>query len=371
MGIEKIIIFIPSIESGGVEKNLYIISNYLIKKFKIVYLITSDYKYKNKFNKKIKFIAPKSKFWSNKRRIYKYFISSLLLLKIISKEKNPLIFSFQGNLYAIIIAKIFFKKVIIRANSSPSGWSNNYFKLLIYKIFYKFSDKIIVNSKELQKEFFEFFRIKTITIYNPLNIPAIQKSIKSKFNLSFFKKNYLNLITIGRFVSQKNHLLILKAVKILKNDLPIRLLIIGQGVLLHEYKKFISKNNLKKEILIINYQKNPYKFINKANIFILSSFYEGLPNVLLEAQYLKKIIISSNCPAGTKEILLNGKAGYLFKNNNLNDLCKKIIYVSKNKKIANFKVNYAYKKLNRFNCDKNLFAYYKTIYTVINERKFD
>lgn len=371
MRIEKIIIFIPSIESGGVEKNLYIISNYLIKKFKIIYLITSDYKYKNKFNKKIKFIAPKSKFWSNKIRIYKYFISSLLLLKIIFKEKNLLIFSFQANLYAIIIAKIFFKKVIIRANSSPSGWTNNYFKLLIYRIFYKLSDKIIVNSKELQNEFFKYFRVKTKIIYNPLNIYTIKKSIKNKFNFNFFKKKHLNLVTIGRFVNQKNHFLILKAVKILKKKLPIRLLIIGQGVLHDEYIKFISKYNLKKEILIINYQKNPYKFINKANILILSSLYEGLPNILLEAQYLKRIIISSNCPTGTKEILLNGKAGFLFKNNDLNDLCKKIIYVSKNKKIANFKVNYAYKKINRFNSAKNLLTYYKTIYKVINERKFD
>jgi glycosyltransferase involved in cell wall biosynthesis len=368
---KKLIIFIPSIESGGVEKNLFIISNYLIKKFKIIYLVTTDYKYKNKFDKKIKLILPKSKYWINKKRIYKYFISLLLLLKIIFKEKNFLIFSFQANLYAIILAKIFFKKVIIRVNSSPSGWVNNYFKLLIYKIFYKLSDEIIVNSKELQNEFLEYFQIKTKIIYNPLNIFTIKKSIKSKLNLSFFKKNYLNLITIGRFVNQKNHLLILKAVKILKDKLPIRLLIIGQGVLLNEYKKFISKNNLKNEISIINYQKNPYKFINQANIFILSSFYEGLPNVLLEAQYLKKIIISSNCPTGTKEILLNGRAGFLFKNNDLNDLCKKIIYVSKNKQIANFKVKYAYEKINRFNYSKNLLAYYKTIYRVINGQKFN
>ena len=240
---KKLIIFIPSIESGGVEKNLFIISNHLIKKFKIIYLITTDYKYKNKFNKKIKLIVPKSKFWINKKRIYKYFICSLLLLKIIFKEKNFLIFSFQANLYAIIIAKIFFKKVIIRVNSSPSGWVNNYFKLLIYKIFYNLSDEIITNSKELQNEFFEYFRIKTKIIYNPLNISTIQKSIKNKFNFTFFKKNHLNLITIGRFVSQKNHLLILKAVKILKDKLPIRLLIIGQGALLNEYKRFISKNN--------------------------------------------------------------------------------------------------------------------------------
>ena len=81
----------------------------------------------------------------------------------------------------------------------------------------------------------------------------------------------------------------------------------------------------------------------------------------MEAQYLKKIIISSNCPTGTKEILLNGKAGFLFKNNDCNDLCKKIIYVSKNERIANFKIKNAYEKINRFDYSKNLLAYYKII----------
>ena len=81
----------------------------------------------------------------------------------------------------------------------------------------------------------------------------------------------------------------------------------------------------------------------------------------MEAQYLKKIIISSNCPTGTKEILLNGKAGFLFKNNNLNDLCKKIIYVIENKKKANLKIRNGYKNIYRFDYNKNLLTYYKII----------
>jgi len=358
---KKLIIFIPSIESGGVEKNLFIISNYLITKFEKIELITANYNYKNRFDKKIRLITPKSKFWIRQKRIYKYFICLLLLFKAIINNKNILVLSFQANLYAILITKIFLGKIIIRANSSPSGWTNNYFKILIYRIFLRLADKIIVNSKELKKEFLKYFIVKTKVIYNPLDISIIRKSIKKKFKNTFFKEGNINLITIGRFVNQKNHILILKAIKILKEELPIKLLIMGQRQLLSEYKNFVSKNNLKNEILIINYQKNPYNFIKNADIFILSSIYEGLPNVLLEAQYLKKIIISSNCPTGTKEILLNGKAGFLFKNNNLNDLCKKIIYVSENKKNANLKIRNGYKNIYRFDYNKNLLTYYKTI----------
>ena len=68
---------------------------------------------------------------------------------------------------------------------------------------------------------------------------------------------------------------------------------------------------------MINYQDNPYKFIDKTDILVLTSIYEGLPNVLLEALTLKKFIISSDCPAGPREILENGKHGFLLYNNSI------------------------------------------------------
>ena len=108
----------------------------------------------------------------------------------------------------------------------------------------------------------------------------------------------------------------------------------------------------------MKYQKNPYKFIKKADIFILSSLYEGLPNVLLEALTLKKFVISSDCPTGPKEILENGRYGFLFKVGDKNQLANLIIKYSKNKKLYNKKIILAYKSLQRFDfnncCNKYL-----------------
>ena len=75
---------------------------------------------------------------------------------------------------------------------------------------------------------------------------------------------------------------------------------------------FIENNNINKNVQLIGYKNNPFPYIIKSDILILSSKFEGLPNILLEAQYLKKYIISSNCSSGPKEILMNGKAGDLF-----------------------------------------------------------
>jgi len=83
--------------------------------------------------------------------------------------------------------------------------------------------------------------------------------------------------------------------------------------------------------------------------------------VLLEAQCFKKIIISTKCPTGPKEILLNGKAGIFFKINDYQDLSKKIVYVFKNRKKLKNKIKIGYNNLHRFDENKNLNMYYQLI----------
>ena len=86
--------------------------------------------------------------------------------------------AFQANLYCTIVCKLFNVKIIIRSNSSPSGWSNNFIKKIIYKNLLKFTDKIIVNSIEFKKEFKKKFNVNSVCIYNPLNKESIIKNSK-------------------------------------------------------------------------------------------------------------------------------------------------------------------------------------------------
>jgi glycosyltransferase involved in cell wall biosynthesis len=64
---------------------------------------------------------------------------------------------------------------------------------------------------------------------------------------------------------------------------------------------------LNKNIILLGYKKDAYNYIKLCDVFVLTSLYEGLPNVLLESIYSKKYTISSSCPTGPKEILQNGK----------------------------------------------------------------
>ena len=363
---KNIIIFMPSIEGGGVEKNLFIISNFLGKKFKSSQLITASKSYNSRF-RSLRVINPRINVENFKSRRLKYLFCILELIKILIKNRNYLVFAFQANLYCSIICKLFNVKVIIRSNSSPSGWALNYFRKKIFTYFLKIPDKIIVNSFEFKKEYKDKFNINAQCIYNPLNIQKIKKLSKEKINNNFFKNfKHLRIIFIGRLVDQKDPLTLIKSLKIVKKKIKFRCLIIGRGIYLDNIKNFLIKNKISKQIKLLNWQKNPFKFLNQADTLISTSKYEGLPNVLLEATSLKKFIISSNCKTGPKEILDNGKGGMLFKIGNHIELSKKIIEYSKNKKKYNKKVMHAYKRLYRFDYNKNLNMYLKTIQREIN-----
>ena len=361
---KKLIIFIPSIEGGGVEKNLFIISNYLKDKINNISVISVSNEFKNKFDYKIKFISPKANFWNSIGRRKKFFVGLFLLFLEILKDRNILVFSFQGNVYCTLLCKLLGIKVIVRSNSAPDGWSQNRFKNIVFRFVLRSADKIIVNSFEFKKKFKTKFKIHAECIYNPLNKKEIIKKSKIKSKFKFDRKK-LKLINIGRYTDQKDQLTLLKAVNRIKDKIKFNLLLVGRGVEKKNLVKYIHENNLSKQVKLLDFQNNPFSLIKSSDVFILTSLYEGLPNVLLESQVLKKFIISSNCPTGPKEILLNGKAGFLFNVGNYLELSNLILHYSKNKKKLYKKISIGYKNLNRFDYNQNLKKYLNIINSLI------
>ena len=211
------------------------------------------------------------------------------------------------------------------------------------------------------------FNIKVNCIYNPLDISEIIKKSKNDKKNHFLNpnKNYLKIINVGRLEEQKDQITILKAAKILKKNIKFKILILGKGSEEIMLRKYIKKNKLNQQVQIKSFLNNPYGAMKQSDIFILSSKYEGLPNVLLEAAALKKFIISTNCPTGPREILVNGKGGLFFRTEDHVDLANKIVFYYKNKKKLNQKIQISYQNLKMFNYKKNLKKYFLIIQSVI------
>ncbi|MAQ73340.1 MAG: hypothetical protein CMD49_03455 [Gammaproteobacteria bacterium] len=357
---KKLIIFSPSIEDGGVEKNLFLISNYLSSKIPNLSIITADFYRKNNFSKKIKFITPRFRIFKNTKKYIKYLICIILLIRETIKDKRFIILSFQANIYAIMVAKFFGITILSRSNTSSEGWTKNRFKQLIFKYFFTKADEIIVNSYDFKKEIDKKYKINCKCILNPFNFKLIKKESLKKIPNKIFKKKSLKLISIGRLTDQKDHITLLKAIKLVVKKRLTELIILGKGTNESILKNYTLKNNLINNVKFLGYMSNPYQYIKSSDIFVLTSRFEGSPNVLVEAQYLKKYIISSNCPTGPKEILANGLYGDLFNVGDFRKLAKLILSYKKNQKIKK-KINNAFKNTKKFEYKKNCEKYYMLI----------
>ena len=360
--MKKLAIYIPSIESGGVEKNLFYISAYLLKKGVDVSIITANKNKKSFFDNKINFISPNSNKWNNSSRIVKTLICLILAFKKLPL-KNISIFSFQSNISAIIFSKIFNLKIIIRLNTSTDKYISNFIKKIFFKFFYSLTDQVIVNSLEFKKKLNDVLKVKSIQIYNLIKSINNNKKLNDSF---FYKYKGLKIMSVGRLTDQKNQITILKSLDILKKKkIDFRFFLIGGGYKFNELKEYVKKNNLSNCIKLAGYKLNAFNYIKSSDLFVLSSKFEGLPNVMIEAQLLNVPIISSNCSTGPKEILLNGKLGSLFKVGDYFSLSKKILSYNKDKKILIKKAKLAKKYLYRFDYQKNLNKYYNLIIKVL------
>lgn len=342
---KSLIFFNPSIEGGGVEKNLFSLLNNINKKKYNVFFCTFNKEYKKKFKQlfslsdKVKTIYPK-KYYIKNNRLLKIIFCTISLIIFNYKKKIPII-SFQGNIFAIIAAKITRSKIIIRCNTDPTKYINNYILKKIFIFFYKKADVIIVSTNEFKKSFENFFGLKCLVFKQTLNINLIKKKSKDKPKKKISNKN-LKIISVGRLVDQKDHMTLLNALKILSTKIKVHLTLVGSGYKEKEILNYIEKNNLKKNFRLINFCQNPFPYIKSSDVFVLSSKYEGNPNILLETAVLKKLIISSDCKVGPAEILQNGKGGIIFKVGDYKKLAKILINLNIKSKYIKKKISNTY-----------------------------
>lgn len=186
----------------------------------------------------------------------------------------------------------------------------------LIRMAYKKADLIISPSQGLLSDLTKFMKAeesKIKLVYNPTVTPDIFEKAQQEINHPWFEqKSFPIILGAGRLKPQKDFATLIEAfARVKRNFRDAKLVILGEGRQRRELENLVTKLGLQGDVDLVGFQENPYVFIAKADVFVLSSIYEGLPNILIEALALKKKIVATNCPSGPAEILKFGKYGSL------------------------------------------------------------
>ena len=280
------------------------------------------------------------------------FILSFFPLKNLIKKEEPDFLIVQLITSLPMILLLFFKfktKFILRISGLPKL---NFFRKTLWKIALK-NFHLVTCPTESTYNYIKSLNIieseKVKLLYDPvIEVNKIKKKIKEKNNFEF--KNYF--LAVGRLTKQKNFIFLCKAFRQILAKYPdYKLLIAGEGEDGNKIKNYIIKHNLEKNIFLINYVDNIFPLIKDAEGFILSSLWEDPGFVIIEAAFCRKIVFSSNCLTGPREIIKNDHNGFLFESNNIKSFLQnfdKLIKKKKDKQILLNNLKYI-KKFTLFN----------------------
>ncbi len=180
--------------------------------------------------------------------------------------------------------------------------------------FYPWADSIVAVSKGVAKDLIEIGlpKEKIQVIYNPIVDSKLIAKLQEPLDHPWFKAEQPPVILgVGRLTKQKDFATLLKAFSIVRRKMPARLMILGEGEERLSLESLIKELNLEFDVSLIGFVDNPYKYMSKASLLVLSSVWEGFGNVLVEAMAAGIPVLSTNCPSGPAEILAYGKYGQL------------------------------------------------------------
>ena len=239
------------------------------------------------------------------------------LRKILKREKPDITVSFLGNPnIRMLIASLGLKtkKVVSVRNDPNKEYGKSALRKLITNLLFLFADGVVFQTEDAAKYFCRMVRNKSRVIFNP-----VSSTMYSDGN----EKERKGIITLGRLEPQKNHQLLIDAFAKITDEFPKeRLYIYGDGALRQRTEEHIVEKGLQGKAFLAENIADVKSALCAAKLFVLSSDYEGLPNALMEAMATGTPSVSTDCPCGGPQALIqNEQQGLLVPVGNVEELC--------------------------------------------------
>lgn len=317
----KIVFLISSLSSGGAENVLCTLANRMAEDGEDVHVISLE--------KRKQFYELNSHVTLHKieKKGGKFARDFRFIRKTIQSVKPDVTVSFLYRCNVLMLIQNLFtrRKIIVCDRNNPLR-EHSKVAFYISQLLYLRANAVFVQTNQIKQYYFKTLQKKIFVIENPIDTERLHGQIQ---NRRIVKNN--TVISIGRLEKQKDFQTLIKAFnRVVEKHPGWRLKIFGVGPMKNELRKLIQDNQLNGKVLLCGQTKEPFFELSRASVFVLSTHYEGFPNVLCEAMEAGLPCIASDCVSGPRELIQNGENGWLFKIGDIGELEKRINYCIEN-----------------------------------------
>lgn len=315
----KIAFHINTISKGGAERAVINLAEYFSKKGNDVSIITSkvcDSEYRVSHG--VRRINLSETY--NNSSYYRYITLTKKLRTVVLKEKYDIIIPFiSGSIFRAFFATLFTKiKVVGSVRNDPNYEYAGFMGKVMSTLIMPKLDGCVFQTTDAMEWFPRTLQEKSVVIFNSIK-PIFYNVQRSPVRYS--------VVTFGRLAPQKNQSLLVKAFADVHKIVPeASLSIYGTGILQDKLQQLIEDLNARVYIKLMGETSNVQEILATADIFVLPSDFEGMPNALMEAMAVGVPCVSTNCPCGgPKNLLDNGEGGILVNPGNQSELSSAIV----------------------------------------------
>lgn len=309
-------VFINSLTSGGAEKVVLT----LIDRFRYsgraleLVLIEKEQFYEIPENVQANFLTNYESLEKGFLKIPYLFVCAYRLKKTIRQPGQLVQSHLLRASFINVIAKLLWAKhhaqIVVHSRISfehrpayyrvPARW--------IYKQIFKRADSIVSICEVMKRDLDDYLDLEKHplhrTIYNPHNLEEIRKKSEEQVTAFSFSKEKKYIISVGRIVKGKRSKDLITAFSRIENSkTDTELILLGDGDLRPSLAQYVHDLALDHCVHFLGFQQNPFAYIAKADLLVLSSEWEGLPNILIEAMACGTTVLSADCISGPREII--------------------------------------------------------------------
>lgn len=321
-------LFVPSLRGGGAEKVTVNLANAFAKKGLKVDLLLAQAE-----GVYLKAVEPMVRVVDLRAKRVVYALRPLA--QYLRQERPDGVITVLNHANVVGIASWLLAgrpcQIVVTEHNSVSHSKTNSVRARLVKtlmpVLYNFATHVVAVSKGVASDLASMGvkKKKLHTIYNPIvDAEVLEQALKDCPDPWFKEKDTPIVLAVGRLEPQKDLILLIQAFHLLAKQCNAKLVILGDGPMKAQIESTVVGLNLADRVKLLGFVENPFAFMSRASVLVLSSRWEGFANVLVEAMACGSPVVATDCPSGPSEILENGKWGRLVPVGDVNQLSEAI-----------------------------------------------